>query len=101
MVGGEEIRLIPTPGHLESNISVYLPRARILFAGDTVYSGYPPTTRFGHPELWKRWIRSLELIKALNVDKIVPGHGPICGKEEVQRNIEYLGGLLKQKKNLF
>lgn len=94
-VGGELLRLIPTPGHLLDCISVYLPRSRILFAGDTVYSGYPPTTRFGDERLWSQWIVSLKRLKQLDIERIVPGHGPLCGKSEIDRNIEYLTGLLR------
>ncbi|MCL0093066.1 MBL fold metallo-hydrolase [Dehalococcoidia bacterium] len=79
-VGGEELRLIPTSGHLLDCISVYLPRTKILFAGDTIYSGYSPTTRFGDASQWREWIKSLEGLKELEIDVIVPGHGPLCDK---------------------
>ncbi|RLI19346.1 hypothetical protein DRO54_08615, partial [Candidatus Bathyarchaeota archaeon] len=59
-----------------------------------VYEGMPLTTRFGGPKEWKQWIRSLEKLQQLDIKRIVPGHGKICGKEELQRNIEYLENLL-------
>lgn len=85
-VGDEEIRLIPTPGHLLDCICVYLPKSKILFAGDTVYSGYPPTTRFGNKELWRKWIKSLKRLEKLEIEFIVPGHGRLCGNEEIEKN---------------
>lgn len=94
-VGGQVLKLIPTPGHLLDCISVYLPQERILFAGDTIYSGYPPTTRFGDVQLWREWIGSLKRLKQLDIETIVPGHGPLCDKSEIDRNIEYLTGLLE------
>jgi cyclase len=96
-VGGELLKLIPTPGHLADCVSVYLPQKKILFAGDTIYSGYPPTTRFGDERLWREWITSLERLKQLEVETIVPGHGPLCGKSEIDRNIEYLAKLLQAR----
>jgi transposase len=71
-VGGEEIRLLPTPGNLKDCISVYLPRTKILFAGDTIYSSYSPTTRFGNERLWREWIQSLERLKEFEIEVIVP-----------------------------
>jgi glyoxylase-like metal-dependent hydrolase (beta-lactamase superfamily II) len=56
----------------------------------------PLTTRFGGPKEWRQWIESLERLQLLNIKKIVPGHGNICGKEEIQRNIEYLEGFLAE-----
>ncbi|MEW6048098.1 MAG: MBL fold metallo-hydrolase, partial [Bacillota bacterium] len=49
-------RLIPTPGHLWDGLSVFVRKARVLFCGDLIYSGFRPTTRFGTPELWRKWI---------------------------------------------
>ena len=98
-VGGEELRLIPTPGHLTGCISVYLSQRKILFAGDTIYSGYSPTTRFGDERLWREWIRSLERLKELEIEVIVPGHGPLCDKSEIEQNLKYLVKLLGEEGN--
>ena len=87
---GEDIHLLVTPGHVPSEISVYHPASRTLFAGDTIYEGTPPTTRFGGPAEWKVWISHLERLRQLDIDIICPGHGALCSKEEIDRNIGYL-----------
>jgi glyoxylase-like metal-dependent hydrolase (beta-lactamase superfamily II) len=84
-IDDEKLILLHTPGHVPSEISVYHPSSGSLFAGDTIYEGMPLTTRFGGPKEWKQWIRSLEKLGKLDIQKIVPGHGKICGKEEIQR----------------
>lgn len=89
-VDGEEIHLLCTPGHVPSEISVYYPASGVLFAGDTVYAGMPLTTRFGGPREWQEWIKSLKRLQRLRIGKIVPGHGPICDSDELERNIAYL-----------
>jgi len=94
VAGNERLLLLHTPGHVPSEISVYHPASKTLFAGDTIYEGMPLTTRFGGPKEWKQWIKSLEKLQRLEINKIVPGHGNICGKEEIQRNIQYLEELL-------
>jgi len=91
-IDDEEIQLLYTPGHVSSEISVYHPASKTLFAGDTIYEGMPLTTRFGGPREWQQWIESLERLKKLEIEKIVPGHGKICGMEEIERNIAHLGG---------
>jgi glyoxylase-like metal-dependent hydrolase (beta-lactamase superfamily II) len=96
-IDDDEFLLVYTPGHVPSEISVYHPKSKTLFAGDTVYEGMPLTTRFGKPKEWKLWIQSLEKLDKLDIENIVPGHGKICGKEEIQRNIAYLENLLSQR----
>jgi glyoxylase-like metal-dependent hydrolase (beta-lactamase superfamily II) len=94
--GNGILHLIYTPGHVPTEISVYHSTSKTLFAGDTVYEGMPLTTRFGGPKQWKQWIKSLEKLQQFEIKNIVPGHGKICGKEEIQRNIEYLENLLRE-----
>lgn len=91
----EEIHLVLTPGHTTDSISVYHPKSKTLFAGDTIYEGMRLTTRFGGPEEWKLWISHLERLKQLEIDTIVPGHGKLCSVKEIDRNIAYLKELLK------
>lgn len=93
----DSLELIHTPGHVPSEISVYHKASGTLFAGDTVYEGMPLTTRFGGPKQWRQWIKSLEGLQQLDIKKIVPGHGNICGKEEIQRNISYLEEILASR----
>lgn len=89
-IDGEEIHVLVTPGHVPSELSVYHPRSKTLFAGDTIYEGSRLTTRFGGPAEWKLWISQLERLKKLDIKIIVPGHGKLCSKEEIDRNIAFL-----------
>lgn len=95
-VDNEELHLLYTPGHVPSEISVYHPKSKTLFAGDTIYEGMPLTTKFGGPKEWKQWIKSLEKLERLEAKNIVPGHGKICSKEEINRNIAYLEEILSK-----
>jgi len=96
-LGDTEFRLIPTPGHTPSNIVVYIPKHKVLFAGDTIYSKYPPNTRFSTQELIENWIKALDCIYTLNIEVIIPGHGPPCSKEEINRIKAILKELMKDK----
>jgi glyoxylase-like metal-dependent hydrolase (beta-lactamase superfamily II) len=81
-VGGLEARVRDLgPAHTGSDSIVYVPGARTVFTGDLLFIG-------GHPIMWtgpsENWIAALDTILGLEVDHIVPGHGPITDKEGVR-----------------
>lgn len=87
-VGGISVELILTPGHTDTNISVYIPDDRVIYVGDLIYSKYLPTLRFGNHRLWNLWVSSLDKLKKMKVEILVPGHGLICRNEEIHKEIE-------------
>jgi cyclase len=89
-VDGEEIHLLVTLGHVPSGLSVYCPSSKVLFAGDVVYEGMPPNTRFADSEAKAEWVRQLRRLKSLDIEVIVPGHGEIRDTREIDRNIALL-----------
>jgi glyoxylase-like metal-dependent hydrolase (beta-lactamase superfamily II)/rhodanese-related sulfurtransferase len=89
-IDGEEIRIFVTPGHTPDSICIYHPGSKTLFAGDSVYEGMDPATRFGGPKEWKEWIFHLERLKKLDIQTVVPGHGKISGKRILDQNIAFL-----------
>lgn len=97
-VAGEELHILVTPGHTADSIVVYHPDSETLYAGDTIYEGMSPNTRFGDPEEWKIWIAQLERLKKLSLKTVVPGHGGLCTKKELDRNIRYLKDYVMKKK---
>ena len=66
---------------------VYLPKYRILFAGDVAFFYVAP---FAHNAHVGKWIEIVDRIMKMDVDAIVPGHGPIGGKKELAEMGEYL-----------
>lgn len=85
--GEREIRLIHLGGHTPASIAVYLPRQRILFSGDIVVCGQHPFTGQANT---KQWLEALDRIRSMDVETIVPGHGPICGMEATLAMTDYL-----------
>ncbi len=98
-IDGEEILILVTPGHVPDELCVYHPKSKTLFAGDTIYEGSALNTRFGGPEEWKTWITQLNRLKTLEIATIIPGHGKLCNKSEIDRNIDYLEEVLKKNKD--
>jgi cyclase len=79
-LGGHTFELISTPGHTPGQIAVNIPEERVAFVGDTVFN----KCQTWHMESdIDTWIESLDFLKTLDVDYIVPGHGPICTKHEI------------------
>ena len=62
------------PGHSAGDLVVYLPREWVLFAGDLAFFRVTPVTFDGYVS---GWIRSLDRLAKMDVDTVVPGHGPV------------------------
>lgn len=87
-LGGRTLELIdPGPSHTNGSILVYLPDTKTLFAGDALFTDYHPYMGDGSIA---EWTRVLDRILAMDVETIVPGHGPLSGKKDVADMKEYL-----------
>jgi cyclase len=94
---GLEIVALMAPGHTSSNVMVYVPDDRVLYAGDTIYSRYLPTLTFGNPELWTSWLKTLDLIAEIAPRWIVPGHGPLVEDEQIDKELVRHREFIKNK----
>jgi cyclase len=74
------------PAHTPGDLIVSLPVERIAFAADILFVGVTPIMWAGPTS---RWIAALERLLALEAERYVPGHGPICGAAEIERLLEY------------
>jgi len=90
-VGDKPVHLIEVgPAHTRGDVLVHSPRDRTVFTGDILFIE-------GTPIMWQgpvaNWIRACRLIEAMDVDHIVPGHGPVTDKRGVagvRRYLEYV-----------
>jgi cyclase len=89
-VNGEEITMMHCPGHTRSEIAVYHPRTKTLYAGDAINELAGPVTMFGDVRDWRKWVIGLEKLKKLDIETVVPGHGDVCGPEIIDSHIEAL-----------
>jgi glyoxylase-like metal-dependent hydrolase (beta-lactamase superfamily II) len=92
-LGGKSIVIIhPGPGHSPGDLLVWLPKERVLFAGDVlVEDGVSMVVDGNSGEL----LRVLDTVDAMNPRVVVPGHGTIPGRpaDLVRRTRDYLTGL--------
>jgi cyclase len=86
-VGRKEVQLIEVgPAHTKGDAIAYLPAERTVFTGDILFIG-------SHPIMWAgpvgNWIAACERILSLDVDIVVPGHGPVTDKDGVRETRDY------------
>ncbi|MFE9643149.1 MBL fold metallo-hydrolase [Streptomyces sp. NPDC006365] len=87
-IGGTEVRLIDVgPAHSTGDTIVHVPRARTVYTGDIVFAGSTPVIWHGP---FANWLAACDLLLGMDVDIIVPGHGPVTTKEAVRAVRDYL-----------
>ncbi|MBI4234309.1 MAG: MBL fold metallo-hydrolase [Chloroflexi bacterium] len=79
--------------HTKGDILVYLPQERVIFAGDVAFHKFIPAAMDGHVSSWINVVR-----KANDLDAavVVPGHGPIGTKRDMDE-VRDLLRLLKRE----
>lgn len=94
-LGDTTIQVLFTMGHTDTNISVYCEQEKILYAGDCIINGLIPNLENGNASDWSIWLASLDKIKSLDLDIIVPGHGNIIsGKENITNEINRIKNII-------
>jgi glyoxylase-like metal-dependent hydrolase (beta-lactamase superfamily II) len=86
------------PAHTFGDALVYLPKDKVLFAGDLAFYYVTPLAFQGHVG---NWIKVADRILKMDVETIVPGHGPIGGKKELREMRAYLALIRREAKKRF
>ena len=86
-VGEKLVHLIDLgPAHTRSDTVVHVPADRTVFTGDILFNEATPIVWAGPIE---NWIRACDYLLALDVETVVPGHGPIADKAAVRAQKQY------------
>jgi glyoxylase-like metal-dependent hydrolase (beta-lactamase superfamily II) len=98
-VGAKEIRLIEVgPAHTRGDTIVVVPADRVVYTADILFAG-------SHPIMWEgpveNWVRALDLVLALDVDTVVPGHGAVTDKRALAGVRDYLTDLHREARARF
>jgi glyoxylase-like metal-dependent hydrolase (beta-lactamase superfamily II) len=98
-VGDKKVDLIEVgPAHTRGDVLVYVPADRTVFTGDILFID-------GTPIMWagpvQNWIDACNKIIAMDVQHIVPGHGPVTDKQGVARVRDYLAYLDREARQRF
>ena len=72
-MGGEEIQILFLGrAHTGGDLSVYLPRQRILFLSETFLNRVFPAMRSAYPS---EWLKALDRAEKIDAEIYIPGHG--------------------------
>lgn len=87
-VGSKTVKLIHVgPAHTAGDVLAYVPEDKTVFTGDILFIE-------GHPIMWEgpvgNWIAACDRIARMDVETVVPGHGPITDKRGVDAVRTYL-----------
>lgn len=74
------------PAHTASDSIVHVPDVGVVFAADLLFVGVAPVMWHGPVETW---LAALETLLSLDAGVYVPGHGPPCGRAEVEELAAY------------
>lgn len=80
----------PTGAHTLGDSVLFLPKQGLIFAGDVVWNRFYPNLEDANLEGWISYLNEIDLD---TYQKIVPGHGEVCGPERVRGFTEYLVAL--------
>ena len=86
------------PSHTWGDTVVYLPQHKIMWVGDIGFFYVVPFAQNAHVT---SWLETIDKINAIDVETIVPGHGPIGGKKELTEMGEYFRVLMREAKKRF
>ncbi len=75
------------PSHSPGSILVSVPGEKVLFTGDILFTDFHPYIGAGDIDGWQK---NLDYIMAFDTEKIIPGHGPLSGKQDLAAMEEYL-----------
>ena len=84
--------------HTVGDAAAYLPKERILFAGDIAFLYVTPLAFQGHVG---NWIKAADRLLRFDADVIVPGHGPIGTKKDLKHMRDYLALVRREAKQRF
>lgn len=87
-VGDKAVHLIEVgPAHTAGDVLVHAPKDRVVYTGDILFIE-------GTPIMWAgpvgNWLAACDRIMAMDVETIVPGHGPLTDKAGVAKMRSYL-----------
>jgi len=87
-VGGRTVQLIEVgPAHTRGDTIAYVADANTVYTGDILFIG-------GTPIVWagplSNWVAACDLMLGMDIDTVVPGHGPLTDKAGVATVRDYL-----------
>jgi cyclase len=98
-IGGNRVEFrFVGPAHTWGDLVAYLPEHKILFAADLAFFHLVPYCHNAHIS---KWMEAMDNVMKMDVDVIVPGHGPVGGKKDLAESAEYFRFLKPEVKKRY
>ena len=95
------VQMLHLPGcHTEEDCIVWAPEDKVLMVGDIFGWGLIPLTTNLRPEAARLLLDTHATLIDLGAETVVPGHGPLCTTETLQRWVEYFLWLCRESVRL-
>lgn len=91
LLGGQRLRCIYTPGHVDNHVCYLLENEQILMTGDHIMQGSTVVIIPPHGNM-KKYIESLQILTNYNLCKLAPGHG-----EMIMTPMEEISGIIRHR----
>ena len=92
--GGEPVEIIHLgPAHTDDSSLVYFPGQKVIHMGDMLFNRHHPYIDRRAGSNTANWIAALQEAQNWPLEKVIPGHGPLAGKEALAEQARYLTDL--------
>jgi cyclase len=93
-LGEESVEITyPGPAHTDDNLLVHFPGQKVVHMGDMLFYRHHPYIDWQAGSNTANWITALKDVQTWPFEKVIPGHGPVAGKEALDEQIRYLTDL--------
>jgi glyoxylase-like metal-dependent hydrolase (beta-lactamase superfamily II) len=86
-VGEQILEIYSTPGHTRGQTAVYFPKEKVVITGDTIFAECQTWLQEADPDAW---LKTLDFLETLDVDYVIPGHGPVVAKNYILKQKAFI-----------
>ena len=97
-LGNRKVKVVPRAGHTQSDVTIEVSDPRVIFCGDLFFHRMFPNYLDATPSKLNLFAAEMKKEKGAI---FVPGHGPVCGKNEITKYIDFLGYVETNVKDAF
>ena len=93
-LGDKTLQLLhPGPGHTDGDLVVFMVEDKTVHTGDLYFYKHYPNIDLEAGGSVQAWSGSIDKIMALDFDRVIPGHGPVTGREGLRQFQAFMGQL--------
>ena len=86
-VGNHTFEMINMPGHTPYQAAISIKEEGVVFTSDNIFNRVQTWIQEGDPG---HWLASLEVLRGLDEEILVPGHGAVCDKRSIDEQATYI-----------